>query len=125
MSVDEEERLQSLSTWGVVSYVLHLIVAVGALLPGGQASPVLLIVALVLDFIKRDDASGTWHVSHIRWRMRTVLIAAVLYVLTLPLWFLFVLPGWLAWLVISVWFFYRIVRGLLNMSRRLPMELAS
>ena len=124
MSADATERLQSLTTWGTVSYVLHLIVAIGVLVPGGQFSPVLLIVALVLDLVKRVDAVGTWHASHFRWRIRTVLIAAALYVVTLPLWFLFVLPGWLAWLGISVWFLYRIVAGMMNMNRGRPMELS-
>lgn len=124
MNTDETERLQSLTIWGTVSYVLHLIVAVSVLVPGGQGSPVLLIVALVLDLVKRADAVGTWHASHFRWRIRTVLIAAVLYVVTLPLWFFFVLPGWAAWLGISVWFLYRIVSGLVNMNKRRPMELS-
>lgn len=118
----DAERLQSLTTLGTVSYVLHLIVAVGALVPGAQISPVLLVVALVLDLVKREDAAGTWHASHFRWRIRTVLIAAALYVLTLPLWFLFFVPGWIAWLVISVWFLYRIIRGMVNMNKGLPME---
>lgn len=122
MSADQTERLQSLTTWGTVSYVLHLIVAISALVPGGQFSPALLIVALVLDLVKRAEAVGTWHASHFRWRIRTVLIAAALYLLTLPLWFFFLLPGWLAWLGISVWFLYRIVRGMVNMNKGLPME---
>lgn len=122
MSADEAERLQSLTTWGTVSYVLHLIVAISALVPGGQFSPALLIVALVLDLVKRAEAVGTWHASHFRWRIRTVLIAAALYLVTLPLWFFFLLPGWLAWLGISVWFLYRIVRGMVNMNKGLPME---
>jgi uncharacterized membrane protein len=121
----EAERLQSLTTLGTVSYVLHLIVAVGALLPGAQISPVLLIVALVLDLVKRPDAKGTWHASHFRWRIRTVLIAAALYVLTAPLWFFFFVPGWIAWLVISVWFLYRIVSGMVNMNKGLPMEFSA
>ena len=110
-------RLQSLTTFGTISYVLHLIVAVACLVPGAQASPVLLLVALVLDFIKRPDAEGTWHASHFRWRIRTVVMAGVLYLLTVPLWFLFLLPGWLAWLAVSVWFFYRIVAGMVAMNR--------
>ena len=122
MSADQTERLQSLTTWGTVSYVLHLIVAISALVPGGQFSPALLIVALVLDLVKRAEAVGTWHASHFRWRIRTVLFAAALYLLTLPLWFFFLLPGWLAWLGISVWFLYRIVRGMVNMNKGLPME---
>ncbi len=125
MSRSEAERLQSLTTLGTVSYVLHLIVAVGALVPGAQISPVLLVVALVLDLVKREDAENTWHASHFRWRIRTVLIAAALYVLTLPLWFFLLLPGWLAWLVISVWFLYRIIRGMVNMNKGLPMEFSA
>jgi len=121
----EAERLQSLTTLGTVSYVLHLIVAVGALVPGAQISPVLLVVALVLDLVKRPDAEGTWHASHFRWRIRTVLVAAALYVLTAPLWFFFFVPGWLAWLAISVWFLYRIVSGMVNMNKGLPMEFSA
>jgi uncharacterized membrane protein len=117
------EKLAGLNAWGTVSYVLHLIVAVGALIPGGQFGPMLLIVALVIDLVKRGDAAGTWHASHFRWRIRTVIIAAVLYAVTAPLWLLFFLPGWLAWLVISVWFLYRIVTGMVRMNKGLAMEI--
>ena len=118
----EDECLRSLNTVGTISYVLHLIVAVGALIPGGQWGPTLLIVALVLDFVKRDDAQGTWHASHFRWRIRTVAFALLAYLLTFPLWFVFVLPGWFAWLAISVWFLYRIVKGMVRMNAGQPME---
>jgi uncharacterized membrane protein len=115
------EKLQSLTTIGTVSYVLHLIVAVAALVPGGQVSPILLIVALIIDLVKRSDAEGTWHASHFRWRIRTVVMAALLYAVTLPLWFLFFFPGWLAWTVISIWFLYRIITGMVNLNKGLPM----
>jgi len=118
----EAERLQSLTTVGTVSYVLHLIVAIGCLVPGAQLGPVLLIVALVIDMVKRADAVGTWHASHFRWRIRTVVIAALLYAVTVPLWVLFVFPGWIAWTAISVWFLYRIITGMVNMNKGLPME---
>ena len=111
----------SLKTWGWVSYILHLIVAIGAVLPGAQASVVLLLVALVIDFVKRDDAAGTWQATHFSWRLRSVLWCGVLYVVTLPLWFLFIIPGWIAWCLISIWFLYRIVRGWLAMNDRRPM----
>ena len=123
MPQTEGEKLQSLTTVGTLSYVLHLIVAVGALVPGAQISPVLLIVALVIDLAKREDAAGTWHESHFRWRIRTVLIVALLYALTLPLWFLLIAPGWLAWLAISMWFLWRIVRGMMCMNKGLSMEI--
>jgi len=121
-SQTEAEQLQSLTIVGTISYVLHLIVAIGCLVPGGQLGPVLLIVALVIDMVKRADAVGTWHASHFRWRIRTVVIAALLYAVTVPLWFLFIFPGWIAWTAISVWFLYRIITGMVNMNKGLPME---
>lgn len=116
------QKLQTLNTVGTISYILHLIVAIGALIPGGQFGPVLLLAALVIDMVKRPDAEGTWHASHFRWRIRTVIIAALLYLVTAPLWFLFIVPGWIAWLVISIWFLYRIVTGMVRMNKGLPME---
>lgn len=117
------QQLHSLNTVGTISYILHLIVAVGALIPGGQFGPVLLVAALILDVLKRADAEGTWHASHFRWRIRTVVIAALLYLVTIPLWFLFVFPGWIAWCLISIWFLYRIVTGLIRMNKGLAMEI--
>ncbi|TXT39035.1 MAG: hypothetical protein FD135_2465 [Comamonadaceae bacterium] len=119
------QTLNGLNAWGTVSYVLHLIVAVAAIIPGAQAGPVLLIVALVIDLVKRGDAVGTWHASHFRWRIRTVIIAALLYAVTAPLWLLLFLPGWLAWLGISIWFLYRIVTGMVRLNKGLPMEMSA
>jgi uncharacterized membrane protein len=90
------ERAEGLKAWGWASYVLHLIVALGAVIPGAQ---------------------GTWQASHFSYRIRTVLWAGVLYVLTAPLWLLLFLPGWIAWCLISLWFLYRIVRGMVAMNR--------
>jgi len=112
----------SLKTWGWVSYVMHLIVAVAAVLPGAQVSIALLLVALVIDLVKRDDAAGTWQASHFSWRIRSVLWAGVLYVLTAWLWLLFLVPGWIAWALISLWFLYRIVKGMVRMNAGQPME---
>jgi uncharacterized membrane protein len=67
--------------------------------------------------VNRDRAAGTWHASHFRWRIRTVLIAAGLYLVTAPLWALFLVPGWMAWTAISIWFLYRIVTGFMAMNK--------
>ena len=109
-------RAKSLRTIGWISYILHLIVAVAAVLPGTQASLALLLLALVIDMVKRDDATGSWQASHFSWRINSVLWAGVLYVVTIPLWLLFVLPGWIAWGLISLWFLYRILRGMISMN---------
>ena len=115
----------SLKTWGWISYILHLVVAVGAVLPGAQASIALLLIALVIDLVKRDDAVGTWQATHFSWRIRSVLWAGVLYLLTSWLWLLLLLPGWIAWALISLWFLYRIVKGMVRMNAGRPMERAN
>lgn len=112
----DSEKAQSLKTVGWISYVLHLIVAVGAIIPGGQAGITLLIIALVIDLVKKDEAEGTWQASHFSWRIRSVLWAGVLYLVTFPLYLLLYLPGAIAWAIISIWFLYRIVRGMVAMN---------
>ena len=124
IDIPDGDKSQSLKTVGYVSYLLHTIVAVGAVLPGVQASVALLIVAFVIDLVKKDDAAGTWQQSHFRWRIRSVLWAAGLYLLTSPLWLLFLLPGWIAWGLVSVWFLYRVVRGWVKLNRNEPMPVA-
>ena len=115
------EREGSLMTVGHISYLLHTIVAVTAVLPGTQASILLLLVAFILDLVKKGEAEGTWQQSHFSWRIRSVIWAAVLYTVTIPLWLLFIVPGWVAWALISVWFLYRVVRGWMNLNNRKSM----
>jgi uncharacterized membrane protein len=103
-----------------VSYILHLIVAVSAIVPGAQMGPALLLVALVIDLVKKGDASG-WEATHFGFRIRTVSWAALLYLATMPLWFFFVFPGWLAWAAISIWFLYRIVLGMVRLNGQRPV----
>jgi uncharacterized membrane protein len=115
------EREGSLVTVGHISYLLHTIVAVTAVLPGTQASIMLLLVSFILDLVKKGDAEGSWQESHFSWRIRSVIWAAVLYVVTIPLWLLFIVPGWIAWALISIWFLYRVVRGWMNLNSRKAM----
>lgn len=117
------EREASLRTIGHISYALHAVVAISAVIPGVQASIVLLLAAFILDLVKRDDAKGSWQESHFRWRIRSVVWAGILYVITIPLWLLLVLPGWIAWIAISLWFLYRVVRGWLALNDRKAMPM--
>jgi len=117
----DAERDRSLRTIGHISYAMHAIVAVAAVVPGAQVSALLLIAAFVLDLVKKDDAAGSWQQSHFSWRIRSVLWAGGLYLITAPLWLLLFVPGWIAWTAISVWFLYRIVRGWLALNAHRPL----
>ena len=117
VKVKDTAAMESLKTWGWVSYLLHLVVAVGAVVPGAQPSVMLLLAALVIDLVKRGDAQGTWQQSHFSWRIRSVIWAAIWYVLTIWGFFLGLLLFNPLWVVVSVWFLYRIVRGMIAMNK--------
>jgi uncharacterized membrane protein len=110
------EKAEDLKTVGWVSYLLHLIVAVAAVVPGANVGVALLVIALVIDLVKKGDAAGTWQESHFSWRIRSVIWAGVLYAVTFPLFLLLWVPGAIAWAIISIWFLYRIVRGMVAMN---------
>ncbi|MFN4119646.1 DUF4870 family protein [Acidovorax sp.] len=119
---DRERKAQNLKAIGWVSYILHLIVAVAAVVPAAQPSLVLLLIALVIDLVKKSDAEGTWQANHFSWRIRSVLWAGVLYLVTFPLWLLGLLLFNPAWIVISLWFLYRIVRGMVAMNKNQAVD---
>lgn len=110
-------EIEGLKAWGWVSYLLHLVVAVAAVLPGAQVSVFLLLIAVVIDLVKRDDARGTWQESHFSWRLRSVLWAIVLYAVTFPFFLLGLFLFNPAWVVVSIWFLYRIVSGMIAMNK--------
>ena len=110
------EKAEDLKTVGWVSYFLHLIVAVAAVVPGANVGVALLVIALVIDLVKKGDAAGTWQESHFFFCIRPVIWAGVLYAVTFPLFLLLWVPGAIAWVIISIWFLYRIVRGMVAMN---------
>jgi len=118
----EDQRAQNLKIFGWISYILLAIVAVISLVPGGQFVSFILLVALIMDIVKRSDADETWQESHFSWRIRSVIWAGILYIITLPLWLLFIIPGWIAWSLISLWFLYRVVLGMVEMNKERPVK---
>jgi uncharacterized membrane protein len=85
------------------------------------------IAAMVLSYIYRDDARGTWLESHFKWTMRTfwyaLLWVIVVAVVSLPL--ALILVGFATWaiglFVLGVWAAYRIARGWLRLNARQAM----
>ena len=116
-----QPNMDSLKTWGWISYGLHLAVALAAVIPGTQVGVGLLLVAMLIDWVKRPDARGTWQESHFSWRIRSVIWACIWYVLTVWGFFLGLFLFNPLWIVVSVWFLYRIVRGMVAMERSQPV----
>jgi uncharacterized membrane protein len=85
------------------------------------------LIAVVLNYIKRDEARGTWLESHFTWQIRTFWFAAlwalIVAVVSVPL--MLVLIGLGTWalgmLMLGVWAIYRIARGWLRLNAHQPM----
>jgi uncharacterized membrane protein len=81
------------------------------------------IVAVVMNYVRRSDARGTYLQSHFTWQLRTFWFAVLWFFLaglfSLPLILLFGL-GIVTWIlaafVVGVWIVYRVARGWLRLK---------
>jgi uncharacterized membrane protein len=110
MDTPDDAKLASLKTLTHVIYGLYAL----SLFSGVTA-----IVAIVLDYIKLDDARGTWLESHFTWQIRTFWWGLFWFVLGGLTWI--ILIGWIILGVAFVWFIYRIAKGWLNLNDGKPM----
>jgi len=85
------------------------------------------IVAIVMNYVKLDEARGTWLESHFAWQRRTfwfaLLWVAIVFVLSLPLFLILIgfFTFGLGVLVIGLWVIYRVVRGWLRLRDGQPI----
>ena len=124
----QREPLPSVLTVANLVYALHtLAIVVGiagtATVIGSFVGSVPSIVAVILNYVKRSDARGTWLESHYRWQIRTFWFA-ILWVIGAAI-FIFTLIGipigFGMLLFVTVWLIYRIGRGWLRLRDRRPM----
>jgi uncharacterized membrane protein len=126
----EQRSTGSLVSWTTAIYALHAFSlltgilgaasVVGAFLTGWPS-----IIAVILNYVKRSEARGTWLESHFRWQIRTFwfgllwIVLCVLFIVgTLGIG---ILIAWLPMGLVGLWFIYRIVRGWMALSHDRPM----
>ena len=126
----DDPRTRSLINWTTLIYALHAgslvmgilgtATVIGAFLTGWPS-----IIAVILNYVKRSEAQGTWLESHFRWQIRTfwfgvlwVGLCLLFLVVTLGIGILVV---WLPLVIVTIWFVYRVVRGWMRLGARQPM----
>ena len=82
------------------------------------------VIALILNYAKRPDLPNAFYESHFRWQARSFWFTLLWLVLAAPLWLL-VIPGWLAYAVIGLWYLYRFIRGWLAFAENRAMPTPS
>lgn len=77
------------------------------------------LVAVILNYLKRDEVRGTWLESHFRWQMQTFWISLVLGIVAFATFLIGI--GIVIGIGSFVWFVYRIVKGWLALSENRPI----
>ncbi|MBI3146491.1 MAG: hypothetical protein HYZ18_14810 [Pseudogulbenkiania sp.] len=106
---ETERKLNNLTLTIYILQALSLFVGVTA------------IVAIIINYLKRDETRGTLYESHFLWQMRTFwwgLLGLALGYLTV-----FLLVGFVILFAVYVWLIYRVVKGFLNLNDGKPMPL--
>lgn len=110
--------IYALHAVSVATGVIGAATVVGMMVTGWPS-----LLAVILNYLKRDDVRGTWLESHFRWQIRTfwfamawgclallLIVSVVGIVIGIPLLFL-----------VGVWIVYRVVRGWLKLVAGKPI----
>lgn len=113
-------------------YVLLGLAALTQIGSSGLATPAPLmtfigIIAVIVAYVKRDEARGTWLESHVRWLIGTfwwsTLWAVIgwLVLILLAIVLIGFALGPLIWAATAIWVLYRVIRGALYFKDQRPI----
>lgn len=92
----------------LIAYVLGAVGIFTAFIP--------ILIALIICYVKRSEATGTIYYSHYDWLISTFWIGTFWFVVSL-LTYIFLI-GFVIYGLLSLWLLYRFVKGLLRFSER-------
>jgi uncharacterized membrane protein len=122
------EPAPSVVTVAHIVYALHAFAIVAGVAGSGSVIGSFIgslpsIVAVIINYVKRGDARGTWAASHYRWQIRTFWFALLWFLVGWALIFTVVglIVGLPVLIALTLWLVYRIARGWLRLVDRKPM----
>ncbi len=104
------EQLASLKQLTLITYILYGL-SFFTLFTG--------VVALIINYVKREDTAGTIYASHFTWQIRTFWWSLLWGILGGLL--VIVGVGLVVLAVDTIWVIYRLVKGILNWNDNKPM----
>lgn len=109
-TINNEEAVKSAKTLTTIIYALYA---------ASYFVGITAIVAIVINYIKKEDVAGTFLESHFRWQIRTFwfgLLWGALGGITV-----LIIIGWAVLIADGIWIIYRIVKGWLRLNENKPM----
>lgn len=76
------------------------------------------IIAVIMNYVRRSEARGTWLESHFRWQIRTFWFALLWLIIGFALIFTIIgIPlAWIIVVAVGLWVLYRMLRGVARLA---------
>jgi uncharacterized membrane protein len=97
----QESKNENLKQYNLITYILYLV---------GFLVGVTGLIAIIMNYVKRDEMRGTWLESHVNWQIKTFWWCLLGYIIGAIL--TIVLIGYLILFLVLVWQIYRLVVGI-------------
>ncbi|MGE8547454.1 DUF4870 family protein [Alcaligenes sp. WGS1538] len=107
---DGTEQLVSLRNLTLIIYALYILSIFGGITS---------VVAIIMNYLKRDEVRGTYLESHFTWQINTFWIGLVGVCVSFLL--MLVAIGFVTIWIVGIWIVYRLVKGLLALNDGKPI----
>ncbi len=116
------QAIYALHAFSLLTGIIGAATVVGAFLTGWPS-----IIAVIINYVKRDEVRGTYLETHFRWQLRTfwyallwigvtLLIGAPLTLILIGVYIVI-----MGFAIVGLWVAYRLVRGWLKLREQRPM----
>ncbi len=93
------------------SYILYLV---------GFVVGITGLIAIIMNYVKRNEMRGTWLESHVDWQIKTFWYSLIGYIVGFLL--TAILIGYVIILVVFIWHVYRLIKGLIALNDNKPIQ---
>lgn len=122
------DNLDGPRAWAHIMYGLHALSAAGGVLTSAFVLTSFLyswpsIIAVIINYVTRDNVRGTWLESHWRWQLRTFWFAVLWYLIhgLLMITIIGIPAAFMVIVITGLWVLYRVIRGWMALLNRATM----
>lgn len=104
-------ELNQLKQYNLITYILYLV---------GFVVGITGLIAIIMNYVKRNEMRGTWLESHVDWQIKTFWYSLISYIVGFLL--TAILIGYVIILVVFIWHVYRLIKGLIALNDNKPIQ---
>ena len=104
-------ELNQLKQYNLITYILYLV---------GFVVGITGLIAIIMNYVKRNEMRGTWLESHVDWQIKTFWYSLIGYIVGFLL--TAILIGYVIILVVFIWHVYRLIKGLIALNDNKPIK---